>query len=544
MQDSLFSLVYSLLIKNNIKGFSKDELKLQLESHPSYPSLHAITGVLDHFGIENLALDIPQNDEVFELLPHYFIAQLKSKETQSLVLVGRKENFVKLYYSNKKSKKITRSKFLEYWNGITIAIEETGFTNSKVIDRKSIHSILQLLLIGVIAVIYFLNTRFQIFNYVYLLLSFVGVYISTLLLRHDLGIHSNAIEEICSSTKATSCDAVLNSKAAHIFAGYKLSDVSLIYFSGLGLAGLIIGLLSVKMNTLASVSILALPVILYSIYYQGVVIKKWCPLCLVIVGVLLVQAVLSFFFSDPIIGFTSRGLSIFTVSFLVFIVLYFNIKPLITENQSLNKVKTLYYKFKRNYSLFEAVYSKSLVLNTSITNIQEITFGNPNAMIKLLVITNPVCGFCKTTHHAVEWFLNKYQEDIQVKIRFNIDTSNTNGNAYKIATILLNLYQQDLKLCKKAMHLIYTEGVNIEQWINTYLPYLRNLQHEILSIEDSWCKENHINFTPRVYLNNRVYPKQYNLEDLFYFIEEIKESFPNSYQEDIDKQKVLCTGEL
>ena len=27
----------------------RDELEFQLLSHPSYPSLHAVTGVLDHF---------------------------------------------------------------------------------------------------------------------------------------------------------------------------------------------------------------------------------------------------------------------------------------------------------------------------------------------------------------------------------------------------------------------------------------------------------------------------------------------------------------
>ena len=83
MKNSLSYLIQHLLSKNKI-NFDKNELKLQIESHPSYPSLHAITGVLDHFSIDNMALDIPQNEAVFKQLPNYFIAYIASKEGMKL----------------------------------------------------------------------------------------------------------------------------------------------------------------------------------------------------------------------------------------------------------------------------------------------------------------------------------------------------------------------------------------------------------------------------------------------------------------------------
>ena len=54
MDAQLYQLLQLLIVKNNIQ-LHKEELKLQLLSHPSYPSLHSVTGVLEHFGVPNVA---------------------------------------------------------------------------------------------------------------------------------------------------------------------------------------------------------------------------------------------------------------------------------------------------------------------------------------------------------------------------------------------------------------------------------------------------------------------------------------------------------
>lgn len=82
LKDTLSKLVY-LLLKNNSINIDKEELIFQIKSHPSYPSLHSITGVLDHFNIDNLAIKIPSEKSVLEELPDNFIAQLN---TDGLVL--------------------------------------------------------------------------------------------------------------------------------------------------------------------------------------------------------------------------------------------------------------------------------------------------------------------------------------------------------------------------------------------------------------------------------------------------------------------------
>ena len=88
-------------------------------------------------------------------------------------------------------------------------------------------------------------------------------------------------------TEKKDCDAVLTSKGAELLKGYKLSDFSLLYF-------IILSFLTFVQiqnpNISFIISVIALPITIYSIYYQYFILKKWCLLCLTIVGVLWIQS--------------------------------------------------------------------------------------------------------------------------------------------------------------------------------------------------------------------------------------------------------------
>ena len=74
MKKPLINLV-ELILKNNEISFDNKELIFQIQSHPSYPSLHSVTGVLDHFNIQNIAVEVPVNSETLVELPESFIYQ-------------------------------------------------------------------------------------------------------------------------------------------------------------------------------------------------------------------------------------------------------------------------------------------------------------------------------------------------------------------------------------------------------------------------------------------------------------------------------------
>ena len=124
MKEQTSYLLYELLKLSSIK-IDKKELEFQFESHPSYPSLHSITGVLNHFGIDNLAIEVPNNKETLEELPEFFIAHLKDKEGEHFVIVKRKDNQVEIILDKKSKKILSTDSFLQSWTGIIVAVEKT-----------------------------------------------------------------------------------------------------------------------------------------------------------------------------------------------------------------------------------------------------------------------------------------------------------------------------------------------------------------------------------------------------------------------------------
>lgn len=525
MENSLYHLVQKILIKNKL-SINLNELKLQIESHPSYPSLHAITSVLDHFGIDNMALDIPQNEEVYLQLPKYFIAHLKTDKKEELVFVVRENDFVTLTNTNKKKNKITKNEFLKQWSGIVVVIEKEELATNTLVKKKRLLKRIPLLLVASSFIFsLYLSYSFLVFPFSQISLSLVGTYIGYLLIKHELGFNSNIVEKLCTSFEKTNCDAVLNSKIASIFGWFKLSDITFVYFLSLSLIWTVSIFSYIDTYFLGLLSLLTLPVVGFSIYYQAFIIKKWCPLCLATASILTIQTALFHQFQYINFQFEISNFISIVFSFSLVILAYSSIKPLVISNLDLSKSKLEFYKFKRKFSLFKTLYNQNPILDTSIHDIQEIIFGNTNSSIEILVITNPLCDYCKATHQAIEKLLSTNKNDVKITIRFNVNAANKEHSSYKIASTLLKLYQKDAVLCREAMAQIYSKNVAISKWINSYKIDTNHTQHIILNIEKQWCIDNNIHFTPAVYLNRKEFPKEYELSDLSLFIEDFQDEF-------------------
>ena len=123
MKTAMHSLLKKLLVKNQI-NIHHDELKFQLASHPSYPSLHAIVGVLDHFSIPTAALKMPTTQENLELLPSSFFGVVSKETGDTLSLVEKQGKHLKITDENSPSYRLTKETFLVQWNGILLAIEK------------------------------------------------------------------------------------------------------------------------------------------------------------------------------------------------------------------------------------------------------------------------------------------------------------------------------------------------------------------------------------------------------------------------------------
>ncbi len=526
MKNALSLIVQKLLSSNGIV-YDKKELDFQIQSHPSYPSLHAITGVLDHFNIENIAAEVPTDVQTLQQLPDSFIAQISTDTGNDLVTVKKdtKKSTYTIISGDDSSKKLTEGGFLTQFTGIIVAVEKTDdITTSK--ENKGLKNIVLFGLISVIIIYMLINKGNSLINFAYSFLALLGVFTSYSILQQELGESTAIGNAFCSGTnEKKDCDAVLNSKGAEIIKNHKLSDLSIIYFSSVLLASFLLS----NLNPLYIISFVALPVTLYSIYYQYKVVKSWCLLCLTIVGVLWLQAGLFFVegqFTTIVAELNLTDIILTVASFISVYTIWNFVKPMVKELRLLQKEKINFVKFKRNFNLFNSLLTKSPKLDTAITATNELIFGNKNASLEIITVTNPFCGHCKGVHEIVHDILNKYNDAVKIIIRFNVGTDDEENPGVKVATTLLELYNTGkIEDCKVALDDIYRD-TNYDKWAAKWINKAHTTNPiEVLKAEKDWCTTNGINFTPEILINGKSFPKEYDRSDLIFFIEDLEEHF-------------------
>lgn len=529
MNNSLHEILVSFLKNYRIK-IRPEELKLQLLGHPSYPSLHSVTGVLDHFKIENMALELPKNMDILNQLPNTFFAVLNIEGQNEYALIKKKETRIK-YSTNAKSYISSNyQEFMNLWNGIAVIIDDEKPMmpeKSELYENKTILNVLFFCLS--LGFLYsFFNATPTIFQGIHFLLSVLGLALSILISKQELGFSSSFTEGLCSKGNKVNCNAVLNSKGATVFKQVKLSDLSLIYFSGLVISWIIgINFSSISMQ-LSILLILSVPIIFYSLYYQYSIVKYWCSMCLGIVAILLLQIISVITFNIPFFTYKinyTNSLVVVVFSFLLATALWLFLKQLFKKEIILEELQIKYLKFKRNFNLFFTVYSQNKYMPTDI-DVSEITFGNKNALINIVLVTNPMCHYCKAAHEDIEDIVNKYINDVKVTIRFNVMIDDQSKLSYKIVSTLLTIYHEvSHEACKEALNEIYKEEVDNEKWLEKWSKLGNTKFDHVLELEQKWCHKNAIGFTPALLINGRQYPKEYDRSDLLYFIEELSEKF-------------------
>jgi uncharacterized membrane protein/thiol-disulfide isomerase/thioredoxin len=522
LKDSLNYVVAQLLKKNNIL-FDKQELSFQIQSHPSYPSLHAVTGVLDHFNIDNIAAEVPKNLETLLELPPCFLAQIETNEGKNLVIVKNDKLDYIVFDAKKKKKRYSEVEFLEIFTGIIVAVEKPS------VEKRQASNLFNFIIIGLLLLVtafLVITAKPTVFNSLFFITSILGVFISISIYKQELGMSSFIGNAFCSSTdEKKDCDAVLSSSGAKVFKEYKLSDFSLLYFFGLTLASFLTIIQNASINFLYIISILVIPVTIYSIYYQFKVVKKWCFLCLSIVGILWLQTTFAIFENGFHLIFSFEPILITVFSFLTIILIWNTLKPTIKEYQENKIAKIDYFKFKKNYTLFSSMLSSSSKIETKLEETPELIFGNTHSKLEIIIITNPFCGHCKPVHKMVEDILQKYTNKVKVIIRFNINTKDKESDAVKITRRLLEINQtKGASICLIAMGQIY-EGESVKNWLKEWGECVKKEKYvNYLEKESVWCKDNAINFTPEILINGQSFPKEYEKTDLVYFIEDLHES--------------------
>ncbi|MEP0266367.1 vitamin K epoxide reductase family protein [Dokdonia sp.] len=512
-------LIISLLYSNHIYTVSTNDVHLQLVSHPEYPSVKSITDTLDYFGIENITANVPK--DVLHQLPDNFLALIQQENEKQLVHISVKKK-IHLKKADGKTIKQSREQFIQQWTGTIIAIEKNEkrelSSSFKTIKTEPLFFIV--LLVSTLFLQIYLGTTWIVKGELFLCL--LGMMAGYFITKEELGIKDKRITKLCSSLSKTGsdCGSLINSKELKGVRYIPFKTLVMVYFISLYL---IVSILGFEVTILLSLSALSIPVVIASVYIQAITLKKWCLLCVVTSMILMAQ------FGLAITAFSGWDMTLSYLIFSAIIVIWTaigwtQIKKLWKHKIEHQKVRQEYFRFKRNKTLFkQALHENAPIPTNDIISSYALTFGNENAAIKIVAITNPLCGYCSEPFETYARLITYYPNQVQISLVFNtpLDVKN---KATEITMQVIRLYQQNKMLAWNALLDWYREK-NVTSWTEKYPKkeeITANSTLEILTNYSGWCQQNNMNYTPETIINNRAFPKDpYQLSDLLFFIDDL-----------------------
>lgn len=498
-----------------------------LEEHSEYPSLLSLSDTLGRFNIIGKAFEVDSFSQIEFDLPCIAYIAIKGNGNDFVLVNKVHNNYVEFYYKNKSIIKLDRSEFEGRFKNYVFIIEKSNNNNKTFIELINSENSLKykkILSFSIIVILIFCSIIYYFPNLigidfvsflVLLVLNFTGVFTAFLLVSNDLNTAGSKVNSLCSSTKVSNCNVVLNSNQSVVL-GYKLSEIALIFYlsSLIYLAYLPINPF-LKFTTLAFIGIISITFIPYSLYIQKFVLKAWCPICLFILTLILIN-----------FSFTIKYISLFQfnkfqlIGFLTFVILFFILFLIWTLLKSVIlksiKFKLYYISYKRlqtNSFVFDALLNDSKPILEGWENIG-IDIGNLKSKNTLIKICNPFCRPCSDMHVHLDELAKNY--DVKVKIIF-ISKNSIRDIGSKVVKHLLYLYHFEPLLFSKALsewYFMKTKDYNY--FLSRYplhdLSLLENFNHSLdqMSI---WCEKINISYTPTLYFNGFEIPEIYSLED-------------------------------
>jgi len=516
-------LIVSKRLLESLKvPFTEKFLKEKILTHPQYPSLLSLSDTLEEYGVESVAAKL--GPERLDELPSPGIVQVSlANGTFFNVITAVSENMVSVFDEKGKQKDISRLDFLKMWTGVSLLAEakedaaepEIG---QKIRDRRIIRGLVAL---GVVSLLLWLGLGLVEYGssglfLFYFLLKFLGLSISGILLLYQQDRENPTLQKFCSGGKSVDCNSVLDSKVFQLLDGrINPGLVAFAYFfAGFGL-WVSLGLSS--STFLGWLSMSTIPVVIYSFYYQGMVIKKWCKFCLLIQAILILEVVTVVEGGYWEIGLSISAISLFLFLFTGIVLSGVLIKPMLLIQDDLFRAKRELAKLKSNKKLFQAALSQS----RKIKNIPQglgIVMSGKKAKHQVIKVCNPYCGPCSKVHPILESLFETGNIDLQILF------TPGSGEEQKEKTIrhLLAVDKKGNKeYTRKALDDWYgTMKKDYEKFATKYpINGELNLQEEMVKLMEDWCEKEDIAYTPTLFIDGYELPKEYHVEDLKYLLD-------------------------
>ncbi|MBE6313283.1 MAG: hypothetical protein E7076_09070 [Bacteroidales bacterium] len=492
------------------------------ETYPYKHNLYGIVQLLSQYNIESYGIKIEEKEVGLKNVECPFLIQMNN----TFALVRKiEEDYIVVF--DKEERRMSKEDFISQWTGVTLMMEtneksiEPNYKEHRKREMLDLMPKMVFFLIGfsLLSVVYIEQALYKNFGVsLLLLINAIGVLVCYFLLQKQLHIKSKYADKVCASFAKTNCNKVLDSKAAKIFVflgwgeigmGYFLTNILLLLFA------------SNVLPIVAGMNVLSLPYLFWSVYYQKMIVKQWCPLCLMVQillwGIFLID-ILFGFLNRMTVDFVLLKNTLLVAEIYLFLILSVNyIVFFVGDAYKLKYVKQQFASFKASKGLFEWLLKRQPYYEVD-NNISQIVLGEKDSSVQITIVTNPFCKSCARTHEKIARMFDNGDCNVSVQFVFLFFDEDSKSVVKRLLSIWFEKGKNDFERALDSWF-----GGEQEQRIKYLTKCSVDDENPIVAQElqkhENWVERHQIHETPLILLNGYKLPEFYEIEELKYVIE-------------------------
>jgi len=354
----------------------------------------------------------------------------------------------------------------------------------------------------------------------------LGQLASGALVGLSTGRHVPLSQKLCPAGQALNCMGVLHSPAAKLGGWLPMADLGLVYFLG-GALCLGIGALANRFEAafgiLALLNLLTLPYSVFSIGYQGWVLRQWCWLCT------LVQALFWFEFAllwSGLSGPAQWRLAALPEGTLLALLAHgfpalawAGLRPAWVAGLDANYWIDTAQRLRNSPSLFEEELARAPAVPSEPLP-HAVELGPESAPYHLIVVADPHCKACAEAHAQLSSLLDAASGLLKCVLR--LSSSNDEASLTVVRRVSSYAAAGRHEEAARVLSEWYADPKqSAKSWANR-LPAVEEVSREelrrVLELRRNWLAEIDVIGTPAFVLNGRRLPADLGVPEIKSFL--------------------------
>lgn len=493
-------------------SYTKRFTRNLFEEHPHKNNMYGLKKMLDVYGVNTLGVYVEKKK-----LSELNFPCILHTHGDFVIGLSCDANTIKFLQHGKETT-LTHDVFSKTWTGNALVVQET--TNAtepdykehqrdELISNAKTYSIPLMLVLAVIIGLVGNWESINIFEIIRILLSCSGIFVCAMLMEKQLYGESRYGDRVCSLFHHADCSSVLDGPMAKVF-GISWSEIGLGYFAA---NILLLVLIPSSSEFVTVINWIAMLYGIWSIYYQWRVAKSWCMLCVIVQTIIWAMGIIAAmpYFTTPFMFSLICSLQSCIVFTISIVAVHQYASACTTEKECVHAVQR-YRALKANGDVAKALIEKSEYHETTLSD-SSIIFGNPNAKIRLTILSNPHCNPCARMHKRVERLLSMKEKEICVQYIFSsFNETLEDSSRYLIYCYISNHIDEALR---KLASWYAKDKFDYERILKNNVEHLHTEEIENeMEKHRNWRNRTSITATPTILVNGHILPEEYVLEDL------------------------------